>query len=40
MAQHYKYSTRDIESWLPFERDIYIDMLNDYIEQKNQEAKR
>lgn len=40
LVQHHKYSTQDIENWYPFERDIYVDMLNDYIEKKNQEAKR
>lgn len=29
----------DIEGWLPFERDIYIDMLNNYIEEKNRETQ-
>lgn len=40
LIQHHKYSTSEIESWLPFERDIYVDMLNAYIEQKNNENKR
>lgn len=39
LAQHHKYSISDIESWLPFERDLYVDMLNDYIDKKNREAQ-
>jgi hypothetical protein len=36
--QHHKYSLSDIETMYPFERDIYVQMLNDYmkkIEEKN-----
>ncbi len=36
MAQHHKYSITEIESMLPYERDLYVDMLIDFIdEQKN-----
>jgi hypothetical protein len=37
MAQHHKYSINEIESMLPFERDLYFDMLLDFI--KKQEEK-
>ena len=35
MAQHHKYSITDLENLMPFERDIYVDMLLDYIEEQN-----
>lgn len=39
MAQHHKYSIQEIEGLYPFERDIYVDMLKDYLE-KEQERLR
>jgi hypothetical protein len=33
MAQHHKYSIKDIESLIPFERDIYVGMLVEYLKQ-------
>jgi hypothetical protein len=37
MAQHYHYSIDDLENLIPFERDIYVSMLNDYIESKKEQ---
>lgn len=31
MVQHHKYSIEDLENLIPYERDIYYDMLLDYI---------
>lgn len=39
MVQHHKYSLAEIEGMLPWERAIYIDMLNHYIEQENQKER-
>jgi hypothetical protein len=33
LAQHHKYSIDTIESLMPFERDIYFEMLVEFIEQ-------
>lgn len=38
LAQHYKYSISDIENLLPYERDLYLDMLLDFIESTKQQA--
>jgi hypothetical protein len=38
LAQHHKYSISEIESLIPFERDIYVQMLVDYLRQV-EEAK-
>jgi hypothetical protein len=40
LAQHHKYSITEIETLMPFERDIYVAMLIDYLEKekiKNEE---
>lgn len=34
LAQHHKYSIRDIEELMPFERDIYVALLMDYLEKE------
>lgn len=36
MAQHHKYSIQELEDMYPFERDIYVDMLKDYLEKEKQ----
>jgi hypothetical protein len=38
LAQHHKYSITEIESLMPFERDIYSDMLIAYLKEV-EEAK-
>jgi hypothetical protein len=37
--QHHKYSLTELESMLPWEREIYIAMLIQYIEEENQKIK-
>jgi hypothetical protein len=32
LAQHHKYSITDIESMMPYERDLYTSMLIDHLE--------
>jgi|TARA_R110000765_G_C18903292_1_gene604269 hypothetical protein len=33
--QHHKYSLTEIENLIPFERDIYVEMLISHIEEEN-----
>ena len=33
--QHHKYSLTEIENLIPWERDIYVGLLNEYIEEEN-----
>lgn len=33
LAQHHKYSISEIENLIPFERDIYVQMLVDYLKE-------
>jgi hypothetical protein len=35
LAQHHKWSIADIENLMPYERDLYFDMLIDFIETQN-----
>jgi len=37
--QEHKYSLTEIENMLPWEREIYIAMLIDYIEKENERIK-
>jgi hypothetical protein len=37
--QHHNYSLTEIENMLPWERDIYVGMLLDYLEKKKQREK-
>jgi len=36
LAQHHKYSISDIENLMPYERDLYMDMLIEFIESTKQ----
>ena len=40
MIQHHKYSLTEIEEMLPFEREIYIGLLKDHIEQENERIRK
>ena len=37
--QHHNYSFADLESMLPWEREIYVDMLIQYIKEENEKEK-
>lgn len=37
--QHHKYSLTEIEEMVPWEREVYIAMLVDYIKQENERLK-
>jgi len=38
--QHHKYSLTELENMLPWERDIYVAMLVQYIEEENEKIKQ
>ena len=38
--QHHKYSLSELENMIPWERDIYVAMLIQYIEQENDKIKQ
>ena len=33
LVQHHKYSITEIDNLMPFERDIYVDMLLSYLKE-------
>ena len=37
--QHHKYSLTELESMIPWERDIYVTLLIQYIEDENRKLK-
>lgn len=39
MMQHHKYSLTELEGMLPWEREIYLTMLIQHIEEENQKIK-
>ena len=40
LMQHHKYSLTEIENMMPWERDIYLGFLNQYIEEENLKAQQ
>ena len=38
--QHHNYSLSDLENMIPWERDIYVDMLITYIKEENEKNKQ
>ena len=39
LMQHHKYSLTELENMLPWERDIYVNMLIRYLEEENERLK-
>ena len=37
--QHHKYDLSDIENLMPWERDIYLDMLITYLKEEKEKQK-
>ena len=40
LMQHHKYSLTEIENMMPWERDIYVGLLNQYIEEENSKMQQ
>jgi hypothetical protein len=38
--QYHKYALSDIENMIPFEREIYVAMLIQYLEEEKQKLER
>lgn len=36
LVQHHKYSIAEVENLIPFERDLYFNMLINWIEKQNE----
>lgn len=39
LMQHHKWSLRDLEDMMPWERYIYVDMLNEFLMEQEKEAQ-
>ena len=39
LMQHHKYNLGDLEDMIPFERELYIMLLSQHIENANQQAQ-
>jgi hypothetical protein len=39
LAQHHKYSINDLENIIPFELDIYVNMLKEYIREQEEKQR-
>jgi hypothetical protein len=38
--QHHNYSLTELENMLPWEREIYITLLTEYIKEENEKAEQ
>ena len=40
LMQHHKYSLTELENMIPWEREVYLTFLHQYIEEENLKAKQ
>jgi len=40
MMQHHKYSLTELDDMMPWEREIYVNLLLQYIEEENERIKK
>ena len=40
LMQHHKYSLTELENMLPWEREIYLGLLIQYLEEENEKLKQ
>ena len=40
MMQHHKYSLTELDEMMPWEREIYISLLQQYVEEENLRAQQ
>ena len=40
MMQHHKYSLTELENMMPWEREIYVNLLMQYIKDEKEKAKQ
>ena len=40
LMQHHKYSLTELENMIPWEREIYLSLLHQYIEEENLKAQQ
>ena len=40
MVQHHKYSLTELDNMIPWEREVYVTMLVEYIKEENERQKQ
>ena len=40
MMQHHKYSLTELDNMMPWEREIYVNLLLQHIEEENERMKK
>lgn len=40
LIQHHKYSLTELENMIPWEREVYVSLLQSYIEEENLKAQQ
>ena len=40
LMQHHKYSLTELENMMPWEREIYVEMLAQFIKEENEKNKQ
>jgi hypothetical protein len=40
LMQHHKYSLTELDNMIPFERDIYVTLLKNYLEEQEEQSKQ
>jgi len=40
LMQHHKYSLTELENMIPWEREVYVGLLQNYIEEENLKAQQ
>lgn len=40
MVQHHKYSLSELENMIPYERDLYVEMLMAFLEKEREELDK
>ena len=39
LMQHHKYSLTEIENMLPYDREVYLTLLNEHVKQENEKMR-
>jgi len=40
LMQHHKYSLTELDNMIPWEREVYVEMLVQYIKEENEKQKQ
>ena len=40
MVQHHKWSLNELEDMMPYERDIYVALLQKWVEEENEKIRQ